>query len=253
MSKIAPTVVAVGPHSTCQEAHSHYLSEIQGKRRNCTDVICLLVFFVFTAIQIALSVIIFTKGGDPLNLVLPHASDGSLCVDPNTKLFYFDFIECATVNTLLVGCGTNTICVRSCPTQNLYYTVSAHRDQLYQNYCDKKALSKYYNGQVPPANVSDTEYWTLASRNICPLYALASSPILNRCLPSILAQSVVDNQTATVTDNNNSTINMTDLNNKDITYNLINDGVGYVTGLLNVERLGKLSCFYNNRLIYSYL
>lgn len=226
------------------DAHS---SDILAKRRSCTDIICLLLFIVFIVVQVGVSILAYLSG-DPRQLILPHDSNGAICTSPNNNLFYFNLLSCLNINALLTGCPTTQICVSSCPSQNLYYVIADHRTTLLQNYCVSSSLISKYGSLPTAATVSVSDYTNLVSANICPFYALSSSPEFQRCIPSIFSSSnltAFDNST-------NSTQTINDINsNAPISSQLIKDAVGYISKLLNIQTIGQyvLNDFYNSAIL----
>ena len=103
-----------------------YEQELVKKRHNCTDVICLLLFIIFGLVQIALSLVVFLRGGDPRDLLLPHDSSSNTCKGSTPNLFYFNLASCVSVGALAGTCPSPTICVNECPNQNLYYLIESH-------------------------------------------------------------------------------------------------------------------------------
>lgn len=53
--------------------------------RSCTDVICLLFFFVVMNIMIAITLYAFAKG-DPIKILTKYDSDGNRCGMPYQNL-----------------------------------------------------------------------------------------------------------------------------------------------------------------------
>jgi hypothetical protein len=216
-----------------------YEEEIKKKRHSCTDVICLLLFIIFILAQIALSVLIYVFGSDPKNLLYPHDSNGKLCSDSTPFLLYFNLAECLNINSILGTCTTSTVCVPQCPSQNLFYLISSHRNTLLKNYCNNAYLSIYFNGNVP-SSVSLATYTDLINRNICPIYVLQSQQIFKRCFPSFLqeAESAIS-QVLNATDQvANVTMAITD-QNQQITTSLITNAAKSLINLVNIKAIGK--------------
>jgi hypothetical protein len=126
-----------------------YERELVKKRHNCTDVICLLLFVVFCTVQVALSLLIYIKGGDPSSIILPHDSSGNVCQGSTPYLFYFNLYACASVSAAVTSCPSPTICVTSCPSQNLFYLIDSQRQILFNSYCIQTRLQSYYSNNVP--------------------------------------------------------------------------------------------------------
>lgn len=215
-----------------------YEKELVKKRHNCTDIICLLLFLVFIAVQIALSILIYVNAGDPKNLLLPHDSNGELCTSPKENLLYHNLLECLSPTVLVSGCSSVSVCVASCPDQNLFYPIDSHRAILYSTYCSRSLLNNYYNG-APPSSINAADYLTLANKRICPYYALASSSYFYRCVPSIV--SSLANSTLPIVANDTSTgasINI-NVNNQDLTGKTVSDAANYLFKILDLQTIGN--------------
>jgi solute carrier family 44 (choline transporter-like protein), member 2/4/5 len=228
--KVAPSDK---PQPTLQDV---YEKELVSKRHNCTDIICLLIFFIFGLIQIVMSLVVFIKGGDPQNVIRPHDSSGNICSGSTPNLFYFNLPSCLSVSALVSSCPSPTICVSSCPAQNLFYMIDSQRSVLYPTYCDQNALNSYYSNQAP-TSVSSSTYFTLASKQICPLYALASAGYYSRCLPTIIT-SVVNGVTNALYANDstsNTTYAITDISGISITDQTISSAAKYILNLLDIQ------------------
>lgn len=225
----------------------YYKDEIVSKRHNCTDVLCLIIFVIFFLGQIALSVIIYFNGGDPRNFLLPHDSNGNVCIDTKPYLFYFNIIECISVNTLVSGCSTPSICVSQCPSSNLYYIINSNRQFMYDNYCKPSELSAFFNGNKPPS-IDQQTYLSLAKKNICPIYTLQSSSIYGRCLPSFLGDVYNETQAVLATDSTtNSTFHINDLS-QDLNFGLVSKAIKSIVNLMNIKTFGNN--FFNLSIAY---
>jgi len=213
-----------------------YEKELVSKRHNCTDIICLLIFFIFVLVQVVMSIVVFVKGGDPQNVIRPHDSAGNICSGAKSNLFFFNLPSCLSVSALVSSCPSPTICVSSCPSQNLFYLVDSQRSVLYPAYCDQTALNSYYSNAAP-SSVSSSTYFTLASKQICPLYALVSSAFYSRCLPTVIT-SVVNGVTNALYANDtssNTTFAITDISGNSITDQTISSAAKYILNLLNIQ------------------
>ncbi len=217
-----------------------YENELHKNRHNCTDVFCLLIFFLFGLIQVIMSVVLFVKVGNPLNILMPHDSNGNICSGSKSNLFYFNLVSCLNVNALIGVCPSPTVCISSCPSENLFYLIDSHRSILFNNYCNRNQLISYYQPNNVPSQVDSATYSILASNQICPLYALNSQAFYNRCLPSVIV-SVVNGVTKglTANDGNSTTYNITDTLNNPITDQTISQAASYVLNLLNIGNIGK--------------
>ena len=125
-----------------------YERDLVKKRHNCTDIICLCLFLLFCAVQVALSLLIYIKGGDPAQFIYPHDSSGNTCSGATPYLFYFNLYACVSVSALVTSCSSPTVCVATCPSENLFYLVPSQLNTLL-GYCDQTALKKFYNNNVP--------------------------------------------------------------------------------------------------------
>jgi hypothetical protein len=189
-------------------------------------------------IQVALSLIIYIQGGDPRNLINPHDSEGNMCTGDTPNLFFFNLAECVGVDALVTGCSSPTLCVPSCPRNNLYYLIDSHRATLYSQYCIESSLFSYYNDSPPVKTPSASEYLKLAFNQICPVYTMQSSEFYGRCLPTLLVSLVNSAASVATTDpSSNLTVNMSDLT-QPLNYNLISKGTAYITKLLNIKETG---------------
>ena len=207
------------------------------KRHNCTDVICLVLFFLFLVAQVVLSILIYANAGDPKNLLLPHDSNGELCTNQADKLFYHNLMECLSPTILVSGCSSVSVCVASCPDQNLYYPIASHRAILYSTYCSKQLLNAHYNG-APPSSVNEADYLTLANKRICPYYALASSAYFFRCIPSVI--SSLANSSAPILANDTltgSSLQISDASQA-LTGKTVSEAANYLFKLLNLQTIG---------------
>ncbi|CAF0895937.1 unnamed protein product [Brachionus calyciflorus] len=217
----------------------YYENEIKKKRKNCTDILCLILFAVFIVVQVILSILIYFSGGDPKNILLPRDSSGNLCTDPKPNLFFFNLIECIGIQTLVSGCSTPTICVQECANDYYYYKIQSHRDILLNKYCRNDLLSKKYSGSVP-SSVDELTYYNLAVEKICPVYTIPSKPYYGRCIPAIAAAVLDSASNVMVNDTNtNQVFQINDLG-KDLNYNLIKQGTEALFKLMNIKNFTQL-------------
>lgn len=229
---------------TQQTIEDVYEKELVKKRHNCTDILCLLIFIIFGLIQIGLSLLVFLKGGDPRNLFLPHDSSGNLCTGSTPNLFFFNLASCVSISALSGTCPSPTICVQTCPKDNLFFMIDSHRQILLNNYCLKSKLNNYFSGSVP-SNIDVTTYSDLASKQICPTYAVSSDALYSRCLPTILT-SVLNAAASSLsaTDSSSSqNVTITDFQNQPITDQTLVKAAQYVVSLLNLNTIGKVFFF----------
>lgn len=118
-------------------------------RRSCTDVICLLFFFVFLIAfgfagyygefkeedkqmgwwSVIGNVLTAQREGDLSRLLVPRDSDGYQCgqdseVRTKPYLAFFDLAKCADPLVPLNGCPTPQTCVSECPNSNFVHDKS---------------------------------------------------------------------------------------------------------------------------------
>lgn len=116
-------------------------------RRSCTDVICLLFFFVFLIAfgfagyygewkkenkqtrGVIGNVLEAHREGDLNRLLVPRDSDGYQCgqdseVRTKPYLAFFDLAKCADPLVPLNGCPTPQTCVSECPNSNFVHDKS---------------------------------------------------------------------------------------------------------------------------------
>ena len=216
-----------------------YERELVKKRHSCTDIICLILFLIFGLVQAALSILIFANGGDPRNILLPHDSNGNICQGSKPNLFYFNLAACLSVSALVTSCNTPSICVASCPTNNLFYMIDSQRSTLYTSYC----TTDNSNAASIPSALS---YTNLVQNQSCPGYALSSKALYYRCLPSFifsLANGFIGNSSSlTANDTTTGTsYNISDLTSGTaITDKTIYQASQYITSLLNIQSIGNL-------------
>ena len=216
-----------------------YDKELVAKRHNCTDILCLVLFLVFGLVQAVMSLVIFIKGGDPSNIILPHDSSGNKCTGSTPNLFYFNLAACVSVSALVGSCPSPTICVTSCPNTNLFYLIDNHRSILLNNYCSQSQLKSYFSNNVP-TTVDAATYFTLANKQICPAYALTSTAFYSRCLPSIIS-NVVNGVTNAIVANDtasNQSFSITDISGDPLSDQTISSAAKYVINLLNIKSIG---------------
>jgi choline transporter-like protein 2/4/5 len=213
--------------------------DILAKRRNCTDIICLILFVVFVLIQVLVSYFAFMCG-DPQRLMTPRDSNGQYCSGSTPNLLYFNLLTCLDVTSALTGCSTPQICVSQCPNQSLYFPIAADAKILLNNYCITAKVQAYFNGTIPII-VSPSDYTQLVLKNICPTFLLSQKPIFNRCLPSLITDAVAIAKNLTAYDSStNMTYEILDLTtNQYVSGTTMNKAVSYITNFLNIQTVGQ--------------
>jgi choline transporter-like protein 2/4/5 len=213
--------------------------DILAKRRNCTDIICLIIFVVFVIIQALISYFAFMCG-DPRQLVTPRDSNGQFCSGSTSSLLYFNLLTCLNVAAALTGCSTPQICISQCPSKNLYPVIQADLNTLVGNYCITSQVQTYFNGSVP-VQVSAADYAQLVLKNICPSFLMASKPIFNRCMPALITNVIDIAKNITAYDNaTNTTYEIFDsTTNQYVNGKLMNSAITYITNFLNIQTIGQ--------------
>ncbi|CAM2101336.1 unnamed protein product [Caretta caretta] len=158
------------------------------RQRSCTDIICCILFVVFLAGYIVVGILAWLYG-DPRQVIYPRNSTGSYCGIGGNRgkpyVLYFDLLQCVTSLNILatamngLQCPTTQICVASCP--DAFWVVppvgllpgTKPADVLNQAWCE------------PSLNLSLTTLTVsqILSRELCPRYTIATTPIFNRCFP----------------------------------------------------------------------
>ncbi|XP_033761277.1 choline transporter-like protein 2 [Pecten maximus] len=153
-------------------AYGMYVCDIRAGIRR---MVCMFVIFVLVSAYAFMQ-------GNPLLLLYPVDSDGVMCGQGSNAgkdyLFYFDLIECSKsgIAVFLLGCPSPQICVSACPTY--YYSVLSDVSSTSDlKYCKTSAdMTK--------------EVYQLVSDDSCPAYILASSPLIRRCVPTVLVNFI---------------------------------------------------------------
>lgn len=207
------------------------------RSHSCTDILCLLLFVLFALGQAVLSILIYSSGANPSEFLLPHDSSGRTCRSPTSSLFYLDIAACINVDVLLTSCRSTSVCVTACPSENLFYLIASHRQIMYQYYCESSSLNAYFANN-PPTSVNQSMYYTLASLGICPLYAIASTPLFGRCLPTFLSTTFNQSEYILAVDSTtNQSMTISDLS-QPLTFGLISQATQYFINLMNVKTFG---------------
>jgi len=183
----------------------------------CTDIICTVLFLVLIVILVVLSCFAYATG-DPASLIKPHDSEGNICDSNKRYLFFFDLTKCLSVMSLGLGCPTKQICVSSCPN------VTSINSKDLEPFCDPKNITS------------------------CPSYILKSSPLLDRCIPAILAKFTDKLSTEIIKDEkSNQNINITQNGNSEtLTLGILFEASKYL------KNLGKFNEFVYTDLSKSY-
>ncbi|RUS83474.1 hypothetical protein EGW08_008790 [Elysia chlorotica] len=208
------------------------------KDRSCTDIICCAIFLTCITGFLCCSIIGYARG-DPIKLVYPTDSFGNICgtgaYSDKKFLFFFDLLRCAQTGAAVVtmGCPTPQICVSECPStywtyaQTIFYETAASGQVSAER---AKMLCKY---SVDPYSAAKT-VTELIDDEDCAAYYVKSSPVINRCIPSIFAE--ITNLAADL-------VYLDGANN----FTVSDDGGGGVTGTALSDGSYYLALFYEAR------
>ncbi|XP_032241921.2 choline transporter-like protein 4 isoform X2 [Nematostella vectensis] len=183
--------------------------------RSCTDIICCLIFVAYIVGMVVVGIVAFAEG-DINRLLLPTDSQGKVCgKDPayldKKYLVFFDITKCIPKGIPSLSnpkCYTPQVCVSKCPTKNEAGTSRDAADMI----CKP--------GIVPKDNLNDK--LTLIKEGKCVPYYLASSPVLFRCVPSLVdLNSVFDSAT-----------------NKNVSKSSVEQGIGELKTILDLQNIG---------------
>lgn len=164
---------------------AHFVSY---KDRHCTDVFCLILFFVFLFIYIFIAVLAIIQG-NPNSLIEPSDSLGNLCgqnqFESRPYQLYFDIGKCLTDGVLSFLCPTRKICVEKCPTHYSHYQSlqSMETSRILPRNSTRSQLICVYDYNPQRDNRSIIQ---IVNAGLCAPYTIASEPFLGRCLPSAL-------------------------------------------------------------------
>lgn len=154
-------------------------------KRSCTDVICLLFFFIFLII-FGFTVYYAQREGNLNKILIPRDSEGLQCgkdseVVDSKFLFFFDLAKCADPLVPINGCPTPQTCIKECP----------HEAFLHDKTKCSKDLAEYKkkmicNRRIDVQSLGSCEEIDENVKNQeCAQWYLKSEPFGNRCLPSL--------------------------------------------------------------------
>ncbi|XP_062047544.1 choline transporter-like protein 5 isoform X5 [Lepus europaeus] len=151
--------------------------------RNCTDVLCCLVFLLFIFGYILLGLVAWVHG-DPRRVAYPTDSQGHFCGQkgtPNenkTILFYFNLFSCTSPSVMInLQCPTTQICVSKCPEKFLTYV------EMQILYKRDKSYWEYYSQFCKPTAKPVKTLPEILLDNDCPTAIFPGKPFLQRCFP----------------------------------------------------------------------
>ncbi|XP_013851693.1 choline transporter-like protein 5 isoform X4 [Sus scrofa] len=152
--------------------------------RNCTDVLCCMIFILFIIGYILLGLVAWVNG-DPRRVAYPTDSQGHFCGQKDTPnenktiLFYFNLLSCTSPSVVLnLQCPTTQICVSKCPEKFLTYM------EIQYMYRKDNSYLTYYSQFCKSAFVKPAKTLTqVLLDNDCPTAIFPSKPFLRRCFP----------------------------------------------------------------------
>ncbi|XP_063042135.1 choline transporter-like protein 4 [Engraulis encrasicolus] len=166
--------------------------------RSCTDILCCVLFMVVLGGYVVVGMLAWLYG-DPRHVLYPRNSTGMFCgIGPNegkSNVFYFDILKCATGTNIMAAalnglqCPTTQVCVSQCPKafwalDPLAYLPGADpKDYFTQELC------------VPSFDLDTTTLTPtqIKDQELCPVFHTPTTPILGRCLPSLLNLEIPTN------------------------------------------------------------
>uniref|UniRef100_A0A8C3YF87 Choline transporter-like protein n=1 Tax=Catagonus wagneri TaxID=51154 RepID=A0A8C3YF87_9CETA len=158
--------------------------------RNCTDVLCCMIFILFIIGYILLGLVAWVNG-DPRRVAYPTDSQGHFCGQKNTPnenktiLFYFNLLSCTSPSVVLnLQCPTTQICVSKCPEKFLTYL------EIQYMYIKNRSYLTYYSQFCKSAFVKPAKTLTqVLLDNDCPTAIFPSKPFLRRCFPDFFTKN----------------------------------------------------------------
>lgn len=185
-------------------------------------------------------------------LINPTDSNGNICGyqeyanQPN--LYYFDLTECASVETVYnLQCSTRQICVESCPDQyssgyNMILLEQTTNQVVIRSQPEAEFPATVYCQEGVTNQVIETEYRStgklldLFQNEICAAYTLPSNSILNRCVPSLIYNPSILNDTISfVSQVDDQIVEVLDHYGNPITYQKIVDSLTGLSSYLNLQ------------------
>ncbi|KAL3318250.1 hypothetical protein Ciccas_003083 [Cichlidogyrus casuarinus] len=157
------------------------------KKHSCTDVICLVFFFLCLAAQSLIAILAF-RHGDPRKLLKPTDYRGNLCgygeMADKPYLFMFDLTACirAGMSTLNKGCPTPQVCVEKCPTHRWSLIEAMARNIVGYETEDVSRSNMICTYGVNATNSTESIVNLVTSGKCAPYYT-ASHSTFGRCLP----------------------------------------------------------------------
>ncbi|XP_006146113.1 choline transporter-like protein 5 isoform X2 [Tupaia chinensis] len=151
--------------------------------RNCTDVLCCIIFLLFIFGYILLGLVAWVHG-DPRRVAYPTDSQGHFCGQKGTPnenkpiLFYFNLLSCTSPSVMInLQCPTTQICVSRCPEKFLTYM------EMQILYRTNKSYWDYYRQFCKTTAKPVKSITELLMDDDCPPALFPSKPFLRRCFP----------------------------------------------------------------------
>ncbi|XP_055896841.1 choline transporter-like protein 2 isoform X1 [Biomphalaria glabrata] len=213
------------------------------KKRSCTDVVCCILFVIFLAGMIAVSLVGYVRG-DPVKLIYPTDSSGNICgVDTYKEkkyLFMFDILKCAETGLAVVSlaCPTTRICVKTCPSEywSFIQTVALETAVNKVLASEREKMICKYN--VDPQSAAKTVQKYVKDGD-CAAYYVKTTSVMNYCVPSIFVDIV--NLAADITyQYNNKSYAITDSGNSSVTGRKLSDASYYLSLFYQVKEFVDL-------------
>ncbi|XP_066453894.1 choline transporter-like protein 5 isoform X3 [Eleutherodactylus coqui] len=151
--------------------------------RQCTDVLCCIIFVVVILGYIALGIVAWIHG-DPRKIVYATDSYGQFCGQKGTAnenktvLMYFNILKCASPVVLInLQCPTTQLCVSKCPDRFATYL------DMQGNWGNSSYWEYYKQFCKPGFNNPRKSITEVLRDEDCPAMITPSRPFLQRCFP----------------------------------------------------------------------
>lgn len=159
------------------------------RNRKCTDVLCLGLFLAFLGGWIFVGYFALQRG-DIDKVIYPTDSHGRICgrgdFADRPFLLFFDLTKCLNPAVLALGCRTPQVCVEECPREKYSGYAEAHFGISLSKSQDVKNKMKPFCANVTDAEWRTKSAKTLIEEEICPAWVLPSTPVIGRCLPTLM-------------------------------------------------------------------
>jgi len=203
------------------------------KKRSCTDVLCILLFFGFLG---GWAVVAFfgIQDGDINKVIYPTNSAGEVCgrgeMMDREVLLIFDLTQCLNAAVMVTGCPTQQICVNECPGSNFFPLMALKAGEGEESI---KARMRPFCQPVSDGVMRAKTVEDLVTEEICPPWYLKSTAILGRCFPFTIQPEERSQDNAVIVraaDNKEK---------KDITKGELSEALNRLTVFLNLRQFGE--------------